>query len=389
VDRPAGTVAGVTIDDPDGHIPPDGSRMYQRFVPVLAAAAALSAVLGDSGSTVDNTVVLAGVVPFVAWMLRPALPTLGLVLTAGPGVLFATRNGDLEASTFMLSIAATVVGAYERSRIALVVGGVLLTAIPPLGMLTDNDTATGVWVMGVLLPLVISRISERQLELAAELAATRATLADQRALEERRRIARDVHDSVGHGLAAVLLHITGARHVLRRDPDAADEALAQAEQVGRRSMGELRETLGMLRTETDAGVNGGPVPPVPGTDEMTRDDVWNRFTVTGDVSRLDPLTATSLHRVAEEAFANASRHAPAAATTAVLVVRAREVVMTIESFGDAGPTSGDREEHRPRYGIVGMSERMAAVGGSIDVGPTPSGWLGRAAVPLRDTVVQP
>lgn len=390
MDRPAGTVAGVTIDDPNGRLPPDGSRIYQRFVPVLAAAAALSAVLGDSGSTVDNTIVLAGVVPFVAWMLRPALPTLGLVLTTGPAVLFATRNGDLEASTFMLSIAATVVGAYERSRIALVVGGVLLTAIPPLGLiLTDNDTATGVWIMGVLLPLVISRISERQLELAAELAATRATLADQRALEERRRIARDVHDSVGHGLAAVLLHITGARHVLRRDPDAADEALAQAEQVGRRSMGELRETLGMLRTETDTGVNGGPVPPVPGTDEMTRDDVWNRFTVTGDVSRLDPLTATSLHRVAEEAFANASRHAPAAATTAALVVRARDVVMTIESFGDAGPTSSEGEEHRPRYGIVGMSERMAAVGGSIDVGPTPSGWLVRAAVPLRDTVVQP
>jgi len=160
-------------------------------------------------------------------------------------------------------------------------------------------------------------------------------------------------------------------------------------------MGELRETLGMLRTETDAGVNGGPVPPVPGTDEMTRDDVWNRFTVTGDVSRLDPLTATSLHRVAEEAFANASRHAPGAATTAVLVVRARDVVMTIESFGDAGPTgsagptSSERAERRPRYGIVGMSERMAAVGGSIDVGPTPSGWLVRAAVPLRDTVVQP
>ena len=370
--------------------------MYQRFVPMIAAAAALSAVLGDSGSSVDNSVVLAAVVPFVVWMLRPALPTLVLVVSTGAAVLFATRNGELEASMFMLSIAATIVGGYERSQLALVVGGVLLAAIPPLSLIvSDNDTATGLWIMGVLLPFVISRISQRQLELAAELAATRATLADQRVLEERRRIARDVHDSVGHGLAAVLLHITGARHVLRRDPDAADEALAQAEQVGRRSMGELRETLGMLRTETDTGANGEPMPPVPGTDEMSRDDVWNRFTVTGDVSRLDPLTATSLHRVAEEAFANASRHAPGAATTAVLVVRARDVVMTIESFGDAGPTgsagptSSERAEHRPRYGIVGMSERMAAVGGSIDVGPTPSGWLVRAAVPLRDTVVQP
>lgn len=360
--------------------------MYQQFVPVLAAAAALSAVLGDSGSALDNIVVLLAVIPFVVWMLYPALPTLVLVMTSGAAVLFAARNGDLEASMFMLSIAATVVGAYERSPAALVIGGVLLTAVPPAGLiLFENDTATGVWVMGVLLPLIISRISERQLELASELAVTRAALADQRVLDERRRIARDVHDSVGHGLAAVLLHITGARHVLRRDLDAADDALAQAEHVGRRSMNELRETLGMLRTETDDPGIGRPLPPVPGVDDMSRDDVWGRFTITGDVSRLDPLTATSLHRVAEEAFANADRHAPRAATAAALTVRALDVVMTIESFGDVTPSAPDVDEHRPRYGIVGMSERMAAVGGAVDVGPTPSGWLVRASVPLRDT----
>ena len=63
-------------------------------------------------------------------------------------------------------------------------------------------------------------------------------------LEERRRIARDVHDFVGHGLAAVMLQVTSARHVLRRDPAAAEEALQSAEEVGRRSMGELRRTVG-------------------------------------------------------------------------------------------------------------------------------------------------
>jgi len=358
--------------------------MYQRFVPVLAAAAALSAVVGDPGSVVDNIVVLTAVVPFVVWMLCPALPTLVLVVLTCAAVLFTARNSELEASMFMLSIAATVVGAYERSRRALVVGGLLLAAVPPLGLiLFDNDTATGVWLMGILLPLVISRISERQLELANDLAATRAALADQRVLEERRRIARDVHDSVGHGLAAVLLHITGARHVLRRDPDAADEALAEAEQAGRRSMSELRQTLGMLRTESDNESPGAPRPPVPALDAVDRDSVWSRFVVTGDVSRLDPVTATSLHRVAEEAFANANRHAPGAATTAVLDIRAHDVVMTIESFSDAAPSPSTDEAPRPRYGIVGMSERMAAVGGAIDVGPTQSGWLVRAAVPLR------
>ena len=114
--------------------------------------------------------------------------------------------------------------------------------------------------------------------------------------------------------------------------------------------------------------------------------MWSRFTISGDASRIDPLTATSLHRVAEEALANASRHAPEARTDATLVIRDDDVVMTVESVGAA--TGGTVEEHRPRYGIVGMSERMAAVGGTIDVGPTPSGWIVRAAVPLRDARVE-
>jgi signal transduction histidine kinase len=371
----------------DGHVgAPDGSAAYRPFVPLLAAVAAVAALIGDAGAAIDNVLVVAAVVPFVVWMLRPGFPTLAVVVPTSVAILIATRDSDLEAAMFMVSVAATVVGGYESSTPSFVVGGLVLAAVPLVGLAAfGNDTATGIWVMGVALPMAISRASRRQLELAAELSATRAALADQRVLEERRRIARDVHDSVGHGLAAVLLHITGARHILRRDPDAADEALAQAEDVGRRSMWELRETLGVLRAATSDATSDGPLPPVPGIDEIARDDVWSRFTVTGDVSRLDQVAATSLHRVAEEAFANAHRHAPGATTAAVLDVREHDVVMTIESFGPLHASLDG--EHRPRYGIVGMSERMAAVGGAIDVGPTPSGWLVRAAVPLRDPPV--
>lgn len=367
----------MTRDEPLA--PLDGPATFRPFVPLLAVTAGLAAVIGDAGTAINNTIVLAAVVPFIVWMVRPGIPTLGLALCTCVAVVVATRNGELEASMFMFSIAATVVGGYERSPTRFAIAGLMLAAAPQLGLIAfGNDTATGLWTMGVVLPLLISRASRRQLELATELATTRAALADQRVLEERRRIARDVHDSVGHGLAAVLLHITGARHVLRRDLDATDQALAEAEDVGRRSMRELRETLGVLRTEN----SDGPAAPVPDMPDIARDDVWSRFTVTGDVSRIDPLTATSLHRVAEEALANASRHAPESATAAVLDVRDHDVVMTIESFGSVNTRSDG--EHRPRYGIVGMSERMAAVGGAIDVGPTPSGWLVRAAVPLRD-----
>ncbi len=352
-------------------------------MPFLAAVAALTAVLGDAGPALDNALVLVAVIPFGVWLLRPTFPPLAVVVTASAAVLWATRDGNLEASTFLLSIAATVVGGYEHSSARLVIGAVILTSVPVLGLVVnDNDTATGVWVMGIILPLVLSKVQRRQVETAEQLARARAALADQQVLEERRRIARDVHDSVGHGLAAVLLQITGARHVLRRDPESADDALAEAERVGRRSMRELRETLRLLRTETGEG----PTAPIPDFGDPERDEVWSRFTISGDASRIDPLTATSLHRVAEEALANAGRHAPQARTDATLVIRDDDVVMTVESVGAA--TSGTVEERRPRYGIVGMSERMAAVGGTIDVGPTPSGWIVRAAVPLRDARVE-
>ena len=363
----------------DGRGPP----AYRPVVPILAVTSALSGVIGDPGAAIDNVIVAATVVPFLVWWLRPSFPSLAVVVLAAVAVLRVTRDGDLEASMFLLSIAATVVGGYEGSTVKFVLGGLILATVPIVGLVVfENDTATAVWVMGVILPLILSRVERRQLETAEELAAARAALADQQVLEERRRIARDVHDSVGHGLAAVLLHITGARHVLRRDIDAADEALAEAEQVGRRSMQELRETLGLLRSGTDDESDAGPARPVPSLDDVERDVVWRRFVVTGDVNRIDPLTATSLHRVAEEALANAVRHAPGARTEATLDVRDRDVVMTIESFGAVAPRT--EADVRPRYGIVGMSERMAAVGGSIDVGPTASGWLVRAAVPLRD-----
>ena len=97
----------------------------------------------------------------------------------------------------------------------------------------------GIWILGIVFPWAMGRGAARQSHLATQLDASRHELAQQ-ALLERRRIARDVHDLVGHGLAAVMLQITGARHVLRRDPAAAEEALRTAEDVGRRSMQELR-----------------------------------------------------------------------------------------------------------------------------------------------------
>src|SRR5581483_12475897 len=138
-------------------------------------------------------------------------------------------------------------------------------------------------------------------------------LAEQAMLEERRRIARDVHDFVGHGLAAVMLQVTSARHVLRRDPTAAEEALRVAEEVGRRSMRELRRTVAVLRSDDEDGA--GVAPPVPAAEEIPAlveearaGGLDLELEIRGELAELDPGVGLALYRIAQEALANAARH---------------------------------------------------------------------------------
>ena len=127
-----------------------------------------------------------------------------------------------------------------------------------------SEVAVAIWIMGIVFPWIVGRAFARHGQLVAELEGTRRELAQQAVLAERRRIARDVHDFVGHGLAAVMLQVTSARHVLRRDPASAEEALRSAEEVGRRSMEELRRTVAVLRSDEETGVT----PPLPSVDDI-------------------------------------------------------------------------------------------------------------------------
>jgi signal transduction histidine kinase len=364
---------------------------FRWVVPLLACGAALTAILSDPGSPIESVVAVAAVVPFVIWARWPhRIFALALIPITGAAEMFAQQSGDLEPLMFLVCIAATVIGLSERSRIVVVIAGLAAAAIPFIvAEAYDDGILYGVWIMGVALTLVLALGFRRQLELADQLSATRQALARQIVVDEKRSIARDVHDLVGHGLAAVLLHVTGARHVLRRDVEAADEALADAEAVGHRSLQELRGTLSLLRAPHDGGTTAAP--PLPDAADIAdavgvarRAGLDVDFTLEGDVGRIDPIVGLSLHRVADEALDNARRHAPRAATDVLLKVEDHAVVLVVESVGPLGAEEGfpSRNADRPRYGVVGMRERMAAVGGNLEAGPTPTGWVVRCRAPL-------
>jgi signal transduction histidine kinase len=356
-----------------------------RLSPVFALAIGTVAAVVDPSSSANVVLAAIPVLAFSGWVLVPELPLALVALGVIVPVVVAQRSGELEPLFFDVSLLAFVVGRWSPSLTSAVVLGVAAAASPVLVSLIQDpsEIAVGIWIVGIAFPWALGQAVARQARLAAELDATRRELAEQAILSERRRIARDVHDFVGHGLAAVMLQITSARHVLRRDPDSAEEALRSAEEVGRRSMQELRRTVALLRSEDDGDV----LPPLPSAtdipllvDQARAGGLSVELRLRGDLSRVSPSVGIALYRIAQEALANAARHAPRARTVLGLELADGRVLFDAETSGPSAASSVDPD--RPRFGLIGMRERAAALGGELVAGPTPDGWRIRCRLPL-------
>jgi signal transduction histidine kinase len=357
-----------------------------RLPPVFALAIGIVAVVVDPSSVANEGLAAIPVLAFSVWVLVPKVPLPLVALAVILPVIVAQRSGELEPLFFDVSLLAFVVGRWSPSMTSTVVLGLAAAASPVLVSVVQNpsEIAVGIWIVGIAFPWGLGLAVARQARLEAELDVTRRELAEQAMLSERRQIARDVHDFVGHGLAAVMLQITSARHVLRRDPDSAEEALRSAEDVGRRSMQELRRTVALLRSEDDGEVR----PPLPSAkdipllvDQARAGGVTVELRLRGDLSGVSPSVGIALYRIAQEALANAARHAPRARTVLGLELAYGQVLLVAETSGPSSESPVDRD--RPRFGLIGMRERAAALGGELVAGPTPEGWRVRCRLPLE------
>jgi signal transduction histidine kinase len=356
------------------------------LVPVFAFTVALVAALADPTSASDGALIAIPVAVFAAWAFVSDVSLAVVTIAVLVPVVVVQRSGGHEPLTFEVSVLAFVVGRWVYSLPAAAALGLLALLTPVLvGVIeTHGNIAVGIWILGIAFPWLIARAVLRQGQLAGQLEATRRELMQQALLEERRRISRDVHDLVGHGLAGMMLQVTSARHVLRRDPDAAEEALRSAEEVGRRSMRELRRTVALLRSDDEPGV----LPPVPSAAEIATLVASARaaglaveLRARGDVSALTPGVGLAVYRIAQEAIANAARHAPRARTVLGLELVDGYVALVADTAGPmVRAQAGDME--RPRYGLVGMRERASALGGELEAGPTAGGWRVSCRLPL-------
>lgn len=220
----------------------------------------------------------------------------------------------------------------------------------------------------------------------AELEREREVTAAQAVALDRVRIARELHDVVAHHVSAMGVQAGAARAVMDRNPAAARESLASVEASARSALSELRQLLETLR---------GPDDDVTSDSTLRLDDLADlvahaqdngmptSLTVVGEPIELPELAQVNLFRIAQEALTNARRHGGADAAADVRLRYDSDLVELEVANTGRGAGLGIV---RPGLGIVGMRERAAASGGTIEIGPRGrGGFLVRVRVPLRVT----
>src|SRR5947209_9634263 len=233
---------------------------------------------------------------------RPAL-LYAAVATAGIAVLGNGRSSNIGWFAVCLLTGWCVLAASRREGLAY--WAALMVLFTAEWLRVSSDPGWGTWLAGATLTVVFSLLISRDRDLLAQLRQAQAGLAEQARTQERNRIARELHDVIGHTLTVSLLHVRSARLAVQHDPADAERALAEAERLGRECLAEVRTTVGMLR-EDDAADRSAPLPGAGGLPALVEQfraagaDVT--LTVEGDVSGLPATTGLAVYRIAQEAL---------------------------------------------------------------------------------------
>ena len=228
-----------------------------------------------------------------------------------------------------------------------------------------------IFVFGVLVGGAAGR--ERVLrERAARLEAERDERARIAAEEERRRIARDLHDSLGHTISASVLQVAAVRRRLREDQSVERESLLAVERSGRHAVTELRRMLGMLRQPPASGLE--PLPSLSRVDELARTTraagVRVDVHVEGDPTSVPAGVDVAGYRILQEALTNVLKHAGDARASVRVAYAPDSVTLEVADDGRGATGNGDGA---PGHGLIGMNERAALYGGELVAGPRESG----------------
>ena len=339
-----------------------------------------------------------GLVPF-ALLAAPALFLRQRFPLAAPAATFAaaaamatidpTAAQDLSLVFFTTLAAMVTCGAAPERRIA-VLGGVMgLGALAYFNYTVDNKPGEYAWITGFYIGAWIVGFTLRVRADQAKEARDRAERAEwERELraraavaEERTRIARELHDIVGHSVSVMTVQAAGVRRLLGEDQEREREALLAIEETGRAALTEMRRLVGVLRRADDQP----SLVPQPSLEhvtklvEQTRDaGLPTELRIEGETTELPQGIDLTAYRLVQEGLTNALKHANA--TRAEVVVRYSdgtvELVVRDDGTGDGAGEGGG-------HGLVGIRERVAVYGGELFAGPRAEGGFElRARLPV-------
>ncbi|GII77945.1 two-component sensor histidine kinase [Sphaerisporangium rufum] len=199
-------------------------------------------------------------------------------------------------------------------------------------------------------------------------------LAESAVADERRRIARELHDVIGHSMSLIAVKATVANHVAEARPQEARAALAVIEQTSRSTLTEIHRVLDLLRSDGDSHQ---PPAPMPGTADLPELAVHARSAgvevdlAVREEAALPPAVAMSVYRIVQQALTNVVTHAARTRCSVTVDIDEREAVIEVV---DDGPRHGRQSRiRRGGHGLVGMRERVRMYGGTFHAGRRPEG----------------
>ena len=376
----------------------------QRSDWLLAAALAAALMLqlglhGTEGSAALN--VAGGLLLTLPLAFRRQAPVAVIAIFCATAILNEALGGALftfpEAGApdqdppLFASLAAGVVasysvGVYADDRPA--VAGLLLGVAGLWATVVASDQiefANFIWSGGLIAatPWFAGRVSRSRRQRIASLELEQEQRTQIALADERARIARELHDVVAHSVGVIVVQAQGARRIIHRDPARADEALATIEDTARSALGEMRRSLGVLRSEGEQAARA----PQPGVGDIEgllanarSSGLSVDFTVEGTARPLPQGVDLSAYRIVQEALTNTIKHAGRVRSRVTLRYGDDELVVEVKDDGP-GPAADAREA--AGHGLVGMRERVAALAGELHAGAGPDGgFLVRASLPL-------
>jgi signal transduction histidine kinase len=362
-------------------------HLSPRAVDIALTAAVLVAAVIEA-LTLKNpggprgviTLVVAAMSLLLLWRrTHPLAVTIALVLIALPATLWLGDATELVATFIPLLMIAYGGGRYASTRDGRIVLAILLVGVALVGLSSPDATAADAYFPAILVTLCwfAGRTINLRLRHAAELHEAAALAAEQREREaqqavadERRRIAREMHDVVAHSISIMVVQAGGARRILASDPVRAEKAAVRIREAGSDALAEMDILLGVLDTPPETTAP----PTLDGLGELIERTraagLPVTLTIDGTRQPLPQGAELAVYRVVQEALTNAIKHAGGATTRVTLTWGADALALRVADDGDGGPSP---ELTGAGHGLIGMRERVRVHGGELEAGPRPGG----------------